>query len=206
MIAMPIQTRLRILEFIRTHQTATVREISLALGVTGANVRHHLVILESTDVIGLQGQRREGRGRPVNVYGLSRRMLGDALDELAHVLLAEWLSTLPVENHDEVLGALARRLGDIDAQSLDSPLPKRLIETTARLNALHYQSRWEAGPTGPRFIFNHCPYAAIIADHPELCRMDSFLLEQRIGATAVQTVKLGQTSRGETYCAFRIGV
>ena len=58
-------TRLRILDYLRKQQTASVHELSSALAMTGANVRHHLSVLESNDLIELISQRREGRGRPV---------------------------------------------------------------------------------------------------------------------------------------------
>ena len=195
-------TRLRIVDYLRKHQTATVRELSRALGMTGANIRHHLVVLESTDLIGVLGQRREVRGRPVNVYGLSRRLLGDALDELSSALLGEWLPSRSEAQREQALRALGRTLGGAETGGQDLPPTKRLAALVARLNELHYQARWEAGPAGPRLILGHCPYAAIIAKHPELCRMDAFLLEQRLGLSAAQTAKLERSARGELFCAF----
>ena len=195
-------TRLRIVDYLRKHHTATVRELSRALGMTGANIRHHLVVLEGTDLIGVLGQRREVRGRPVNVYGLSRRVLGDALDELSSALLTEWLGPRPEAEREEALHSLARGLGGAAPGDRDLPLTKRLAALVARLNELHYQARWEAGPAGPRLILGHCPYSAIIAKHPELCRMDASLLEQRLGLSAVQIARLERSARGEMFCAF----
>ncbi len=198
-------TRLRIIDYLRKQQTGTVRELSRALGMTGANIRHHLVVLEGTDLIEVLGQRRQGRGRPVQVYGLSRRLLGDALDELSSALLEQRLSALQEEEHDASLIALAHRMGAADPADSSLALARRLAATVARLNELHYQARWEASPSGPRLILGHCPYAAIIERHPELCRMDALLLQERLGQGATQTAKLERSSRGETFCAFIIG-
>jgi predicted ArsR family transcriptional regulator len=43
---------------------------------------------------------------------------------------------------------------------------------------MNYHARWEAGAEGPRILFGHCPYAAIVGKHPELCEMDVSLVSQ----------------------------
>lgn len=198
-------TRLKILETLRKQHTAAVGELGRLLGMTGANVRHHLAVLEWNGLVEVVGQRREGRGRPANVYGLSRRLLGDGLDELSDALLDEWLSALPEAARPEALRGLARRLAGAGDEEERLPLAKRLTALAARLDELHYQARWEATPAGPRLILGHCPYAAIIEKHPELCRMDAFLLEERLGRPATQTAKLERSARGERFCAFLVG-
>jgi predicted ArsR family transcriptional regulator len=70
------------------------------------------------------------------------------------------------------------------------------------LNELQYQARWEASAWGPRLILGHCPYAAIVSDHPELCRMDAFLLETKIGKPVEQTGKLQINDTGLPFCTF----
>jgi predicted ArsR family transcriptional regulator len=193
-------TRLRILDYFRKHQTASVRELSRLLGMTGANVRHHLAILESIDLIEIIGMRKEGRGRPLHVYGLSRQVRGDGLDKLAGTMFDIWLGGMAEEKQDTALRSVAERLAGITDGK--GTVTKRLVWAVARLNELHYQARWEASAAGPRIILGHCPYAAIVADHPELCRMDEFLLETRLGAPVTQTVKLQLNDKGLPYCAF----
>jgi predicted ArsR family transcriptional regulator len=68
---------------------------------------------------------------------------------------------------------------------------------------MNYHPRWEAGPQGPRLIFAHCPYAAIIQKHPELCRMDQHLLEKLMGDSAGQLFKIGKDA--SSICVFAIG-
>ncbi len=72
---------------------------------------------------------------------------------------------------------------------------KRLIEPVEKLSALHYEAGWEAGAEGPRILLGHCPYAGIIAWHPELCRMD---------AEAVQISKIDPAATGATHCVFAL--
>jgi len=170
------------------------------MGMTGANIRHHLAVLESNDLIEIVGQRKEGRGRPLHVYGLSRRVQGDGLDKLAGTLFDIWLGGAPDESREAGLRSVAERLAGVTDVKI--PVMKRLIRAVERLNELHYQARWEASAAGARLILGHCPYAAIVADHPELCRMDAFLLETRLGSSVEQTAKLQLSDKGLPFCAF----
>lgn len=199
---MHLTTRLRILDYLRKQQTASVGELSRALVMTGANIRHHLAILESNDLIEFLRQRREGRGRPVNIYGLSRRVLGDGLDELAMALLDLWRENSAADELELGLKALALRLGGNDLPDPDLLLTHRLIRLMNRLNELHYQARWEAGAKGPNIILGHCPYAAIIATNPELCRVDGYLLVQWTGSQVEQIAKLQTGIKGYPACTF----
>ena len=82
------------------------------------------------------------------------------------------------------------------------PLMRRLASAIERLNEMHYQARWEAGPEGPRIILGHCPYATIIDKHPELCQMDLALLSKLLGGELQQTAKLESGAGGLPFCAF----
>jgi predicted ArsR family transcriptional regulator len=202
---MKTPTRLRILDQFRKHQTATVKDLSQALGMTGANIRHHLAILESNDVIELIRQKRERRGRPVNVYGLSRRILGDGLDELAGAVFNAWLADATDPVREAGLKAIARQLTGNNQPDPESMMPKRLALAIERLNELHYQARWEASASGARLLLGHCPYVEIIGRYPDLCRMDKYLLELYLGVPTNQTAKLEPGLSGLPQCIFLTG-
>lgn len=194
-------TRLHILDHIRKNQSASVKELSLLMGLTGANIRHHLAVLESYELIEVIGQRQEGRGRPNQVFGLSRRVMGDGLGNLAGIILDVWLEECVTEVElDMGIILVAKKLaGYVD---VNTPVMRRLVQTIEKLNELRYQARWEASAAGPRLILGHCPYAAIIDDHPELCRMDAILLSRRLGSSIEQTAKLQMSDKGLPFCAF----
>jgi predicted ArsR family transcriptional regulator len=71
---------------------------------------------------------------------------------------------------------------------------------------MRYQARWEAHADAPRLTLGHCPYAAILPEHPELCALDAALLETLLGAPATQVAKLARDGRGGMYCLFVIAV
>ena len=177
-------------------RTASAREISRALKMSAPTVRHHLRVLVSDGRLELMSARgRDGRGRPEKVYSLPRAALGDNLSALADALLGEVGAGFSAE-------ALAKRLaGDVSFTS--QPVAKRLNLVVEKLNQMNYHARWEAGAEGPRVIFGHCPYAAVIAKHPELCKMDESMLEEFMGQSATQIAKIGKD--GSLICVFAIG-
>ena len=191
-----LTARQKVLGYLNKTRTASAREISRALKMPAANVRHHLRVLASDGRLEVtSGRGREGRGRPEKVYSMPRAALGDNVSALADALLTAAGAGLNVE-------ALAGQLaGETDLPS--QPLAKRLNLTIEKLNGMNYHAHWEAGSAGPRILFGHCPYAAIIEKHPELCRMDQELLRDLMGRPAEQISKIGK--EGSSVCVFLLG-
>ena len=191
-----ITARQKVLAYLNKTRTASAREIARALKMPAANVRHHLRILASDGRVDMNSRRgREGRGRPEKIYSLPRAALGDNLAMLADAVLTESDSKLGME-------ALAKRLVG-ETNSASQPIAKRLNLTVETLNQMNYHAHWEAGSVGPRIIFGHCPYAAIIERHPELCWMDKALLEEWMREPATQIFKTGK--EGSSVCVFVVG-
>ena len=191
-----ITARHKVLAFLTRTRTASVREISRALKMSAANVRHHLRVLVSDGRLEMLSVRERGsRGRPEKLYSLPRAALGDNLSALSDALLTEAGSRVRVES-------LAKRLiGESDLAS--QPIVKRLNLVVEKLDQMNYHAHWEAGREGPRIIFGHCPYATIIEKHPELCKMDSALLTYMMGPSAEQLSKIGREK--SLACVFVMG-
>jgi predicted ArsR family transcriptional regulator len=191
-----VNARHKILTYLHKARTGSAREISRALKMPAANVRHHLRVLASDGRLEVVSKRgREGRGRPEKVYSLPRTALGDNLAGLAGALLQEVGPGMRVE-------ALAKFLAGGESLAAQ-PIAKRLNLIVEKLIQMNYHARWEAGAAGPRIIFSHCPYAAIIENHPELCRMDRALLRAWMGQPVEQIFKQG--TQGSSVCVFAIG-
>ncbi len=194
--------RQRILGYLQSHPGTTAVELSRALRVTPANIRHHLAILVGDGRAVLLGTRpADGRGRPVQVYGPGELKAHDPLAALADALLGQQ-ETLAPQAQAAALRQLAARLAAIPPEGLGEPGARRLAQAVERLNALHYQARWEAHAQGPCVILERCPYEAILDRHPELCRMDAELLSALLGAPAQQTARLELNTRGVPFCRF----
>ena len=114
-----ITTRHKVLAYLNKTRTASAREISRALKMPAANVRHHLRVLVSDGRLEVASVRgRDGRGRPEKVYSLPRAVLGDNLSALADGLLVEARATVGME-------ALAKRLAG-EANFAGQPVARRL--------------------------------------------------------------------------------
>jgi predicted ArsR family transcriptional regulator len=191
-----VTARQKMLAYFMKTRTASAREISRALKMSAATVRHHLRVMVVDGRLEMSFVRgREGRGRPEKIYSLPRAALGDNLSALGDAVLTEAGTSVRME-------ALAKRLAG-QSNFANQPLAKRLNLTVEKLNEMNYHARWEAGSQGPRLIFTHCPYAAIIGKHPELCRMDEGLLESLMGDSAVQLFKIGRDA--SSICVFVTG-
>ena len=191
-----ITARHKVLAYLNKTRTASAREVSRALKMPAANVRHHLRVLVSDGRLEVASVRgRDGRGRPGKVYSLPRAALGDNLSALADAILTEADLTVRME-------ALAKHLAG-ETNIASQPIARRLNLTIEKLNQMNYHARWEAGSAGPRIIFGHCPYAAIIEKHPELCQMDKALIHEMMGQSADQIFKIGKD--GSSVCVFVVG-
>ncbi len=174
--------RQKVLGYFNKSRRASAREIARATKMSPATVRHHLRVLAADGRLEMApAQEREGRGRPEKVYALPQAALGDNLSALAEALLAEAGSSLKME-------AVAKHIIG-EANPASQPIAKRLNLVIEKLNQMNYHARWEAGAKGPRILFGHCPYAAIIAMHPELCEMDTRLLSQFVSQPVAKEAK-----------------
>jgi predicted ArsR family transcriptional regulator len=196
---MPVTTaRQKVVAYLKKNRLASAHEIARALLVTPANIRHHLGILAADGRVAVVSERKDGRGRPVKLYGLSGALAGDNLAGMLDAALAEWLGGLSPSKREQAMRSVARRVGEnLTGEAV--PLMKRLAFSIEKLNELHYQARWEAGAEGPRVILGQCPYAAVIAKHPELCQMDAAILESALGTHVEQRIKLRPA------CMFLVG-
>jgi predicted ArsR family transcriptional regulator len=188
-----VTARQKVLAYLNKTRTASAREISRGLKMSAATVRHHLRVLVADGRLEMIMVRSlQGKGRPEKVYSIPRAAMGDNLSALSEALFAEVGSRVRVE-------ALAKHLAG-EADFTNQPVTKRLSLVVEKLNQMKYHARWEAGSAGPRIIFGHCPYAAIIEKHPELCRMDENLLKEMMGQSAEQLTKIGRD--GSSVCVF----
>lgn len=189
--------RQRVLNYLTKNRTASAREVSRALKMSVATVRHHLRVLVADGRLEAESAReREGRGRPETVYSLPQAALGDNLSALSEALLVEAGSSVHVE-------ALAKRLAG-ESELASQPVAKRLNLLVEKLNQMRYHAHWEAGAEGPRVLFGHCPYAAIVGRHPELCGMDASLLS-RLAARPVLREARPETPKNACPFVFLVG-
>jgi len=206
-----MQSRQQILDYISRNRVVTVIEISHALHMTENNAKHHLKILQEQGIIEATGKLPvKGRGRPAKLYALSNLSQSHNLDRLSRVLFAKVKQLSTPEEQLEILNDLAKMLIQ-QLEETQNPLLKKKSHLTQRLyqamiylNQLKFQARWEAHSDGAHIIFDHCPYLAILSEHPELCQIDQLMLHNLLDINIEQAAKLAPDIRGVTHCIFRL--
>ncbi len=191
-------TRQRILDHLEQHGSASARQLAQAFGMTPANLRRHLSILQARGLLAaIERRPPKGRGRPELVYALTSSAQPDNLKQLSSALLEQSKG----RGQEARLKHLAMHLlGDKPAPV--GQITQRLVAAVQRLAPLGYRPRWEARPNRPQVVFGHCPYADIIADHPQLCRMDAHMLETLLAVPVEQITKLQPGPQGTPQCVF----
>ena len=205
-------SRQRILEFIDRNNTVTTAEISRAMGLTQANIRHHLSILQDHGLVKIRGERPlQGRGRPAHLFSLSSKFKGNNLE----ILLSSVLTELEQDNTIQLKNILARvawRVSqhtssttkkDLESDS-SKQLTMRLMSTVESLSGLNYRAHWEAHIEGPQIFLGNCPYLSILNKHPQLCFFDKLLIQELISNSVEQKVKLNKDERNIPYCMFQV--
>ncbi len=199
-----ITARQKILALVSRRGSASASQIGRSLSMSPAAVRYHLGILQKDGRIVQQRlEPKRGRGRPEEAYRLSDRLLGENLAGLSDSLLNVWLESLPATGREAALRLLGERLAR-QAPGIEPGVSatKRLVQLAERLDSLGYQAHWEAGARGPRILLGHCPYAAIIEGHPELCAVDAAFLGSMVDAPVEQIAKMEPKPGGATHCIF----
>jgi predicted ArsR family transcriptional regulator len=195
-------TRKQITSYLRKHHSASVPELSRVLNLTVGNIRHHIRDLEDQSIIEAVGKLPiKGRGRPTNLYTLTENAVDHNLDGIVEVLLELLVKeTTPGETNDRYTQIAESMTGGFQSGAAN---PVQLLnQVVAWLNDHHYQARWEASPSGPRVILEHCPYSTIPSKDPVLCRIDKEILSHLVGVPMEQAIKRSHTPQGTHQCVF----
>ena len=197
-------SRQKILSYINEKKSATVDELSKVFKVTPANIRHHLSILIEQGSVNIIGSKPAAfKGRPAQIYSATQQINQNNLDQLTEALLSYALNNIGQNETDQMLKDIASHLvAKFPPDSINST--RRLYSSIRALNRMNYQAHWEAHGEHPRIMLGHCPYSALMHQHPEICQMDEFLLEAFLDTPVEQIEKLTGTSKGLAQCVFYI--
>jgi predicted ArsR family transcriptional regulator len=202
---MTITTRLQIIAFLDKYPSVSSDEISRAMGMSKVNIQYHLKKMLNEGVVRKKREpliSRSGPGHPTYLYYLDIDYRPTNIPDLAEQLLQLIFATLETNDaQNQFLMQLA--------QQMFSPHPfanltHNLNHAVQQLNQHNYQASWEARQIGPRITFSTCPYASILNQHPELCRLDSFILERILARPVNQIAKLNMETRKPPVCIFTV--
>ena len=197
-------TRKQIVDYLRRHGRATVKELDTHLGLTSTGVRQHLTVLEREGLVDAQEERGHV-GRPALVYRLTDE--GDALypksyDQLANILLEEVREVAG----GQVLQTLLRRTATRFAEPYRARLEGRpLAERVQEANKIVQErgSLSEVVQDGDSWLIKQytCPFPKVAEENSCVCALDVEFIRQLVGADARLSTSL---LRGDDCCTYRI--
>jgi predicted ArsR family transcriptional regulator len=197
-------TRKEILDYLRSHGHATVRELDAHLGLTSTGVRQHLTVLEREGLV--QAREERGRvGRPALVYSLSEA--GDALypkryDQLANILLEEVREMTGGQALQSLLRRVATRFAEPYRSRLEGkPLDVRIEEATSIIR--ERGSEVDCARIGDEWEIRQytCPFPKVANENSCVCALDVEFVRQLVGSDARLSTSL---LRGDRACTYRI--
>lgn len=190
-------TRQKIYDYINHHPGATVDELSRTLIKTREAILYHLKqliqqgLIDSTPITGSKHP-----GRPELHYRVHLSAQPNNYASLAEGLL----DLYPLQEENAITLLAMRICPEPFAKSLTLAVPK-LVNF---LNQHAYEATWEARLQGPAILLRSCPYAAILASHPQLCQLDVKLMLNATRHPVKQVSKMDPFTRQPAVCLFQI--
>ncbi len=197
-------TRQDILDYLRRHSEATVKDLGQHLGLTATGIRQHLTVLERDGLV----EAREERGhvgRPALVYRLTSA--GDGLypkkyDELANALIEEVRDLLGPEALQRLMKKVAARFSAPYLPRLEGrPAGERLamVSQIVEDRGNVAESSW----SGDDYLIEKytCPFWNVAVKNSAVCALDVEFVRQLAGTDARLSTSL---LRGDGRCTFRI--
>lgn len=198
----------RILYQLKSRGAQTAGALAERLGMTAPGARQHLVRLEAAGLVQSE-ERREGRGRPKKVWGLSDKGHGRFPDRHSALTLELLRSTQAVFGPEGLERLIAHR----EAESLRTyraalAEARALQDKVAVLAALReregYMARWREEADGSFLLLeNHCPICAAAETCQALCRSELAIFRAALGP-GVRVERLEHILAGARRCAYRI--
>lgn len=197
-------TRQDILDYLRRHAEATVKELGEDFGLTSTGIRQHLTVLERDGFVEAR-EKRGHVGRPALVYRLTTG--GDALypkkyDELANALIEETRAHAGPDAVQRLMKNVASRFAAPYLPRLEGrPVLERLDLVSQIM-----QDRGnitEASWSGDDFLIEShtCPFWNVATKNSVVCALDVEFVRQLAGCDARLSTSL---LRGDGCCTFRI--
>jgi len=197
-------TRQDILDYLRRHAQATVKELGDHLGLTSTGIRQHLTVLERDGLV----EAREERGhvgRPALVYRLSPS--GDALypknyDALANALIEESRQLLGTEALQQLMKNVAARFAEPYMARLEGKSTVERVEEASKIiEERGCLAESDAEQDDLVIRQQTCPFPKVARINSAVCAMEVEFVRRLVGTDARLTSSL---LRGDSSCTYRV--
>lgn len=202
-----MQTRRQeILIILKSNGEATVDELASNLELTPVTVRHHLDILRAEGLVRAPAvRRRHGPGRPQFVYTLTEAAADhfpQGYELLADELIREIKATMGEQAVKDIFDKIAAcRLQFAPKIDPKLSLGEKLDILVNHLSKNGFIASWEHKDGNWYLQASNCPCQSIAMQHPEICVMDKYIMENVLG---VKVKWLQRIADGAYTCIYQI--
>ncbi len=197
----------RIVGALRERRAASAFDLAGEFGLSPNAIRQQLVILERDGLVVGRSVRR-GRTKPTVEYSLTAeaaRYFPQRYDKMLNAVLRE----IRVAGGADAVKAVFERIGRRSAERLSPqgdgvPAEARLKSLVNVLKATGVTADLQKTADGTLILHEHtCPYASVVAEHPEACSAIHTILDAVAPGKSQQVESL---ATGGTECRFEISV
>ena len=200
-------TRGKIVGALRERRSASAFDLAGQFGLSPNAIRQQLVILERDGLVAGRSVRR-GKTKPTVEYSLTTeagRYFPQRYDKMLNAVLRE----IRTAGGDDAVKAVFDRIGKRSAEKIgtataEHPAEERLAAVVDALKASGVAAELRKSEDGTLVLHEHtCPYASVVAEHPEACSAIHTILDSVAPGKAQQVESL---ATGGTECRFEIHV
>jgi predicted ArsR family transcriptional regulator len=199
-------TRGKIVDALRNRRAASAFELAAEFGLSANAIRQQLVILERDGLVVGKSVRR-GKTKPTHEYELTaqaNRYFPQAYDRMLNAVLRE-VRTISGD------AAVAQIFENIGKRASERMMPTVSGKSVTEKVAAIAESIRSTGVSvdveerGDTIVLSEhsCPYAAVVAEHPECCTAIHTMLDGVIASDIKQTESL---ATGGNTCRFEVAV
>ncbi|GAC1574519.1 MAG: transcriptional regulator [Candidatus Elarobacter sp.] len=201
-------TRGRIVGALRERRSLSAFDLADLFGLSPNAIRQQLVVLERDGLIAGKSARR-GKTKPTVEYSLTteaERYFPQRYDRMLNAVLRE----IRDAGGGEAVQAVFDRIGKRSAARLEPELAQqastegKLISLVTSLKASGVPAELTKSERGTFILHEHsCPYASVVAEHPEACSAIHTILESVAPGKSEQVESI---ATGGNECRFEIEV
>ena len=176
----------------------TVNDLMAEVGLTDNAIRSHLEALERQGLVYRSGERR-GIRKPHYAYKLTavaERIFFEACEPLLNELLSVFSGRLATQKFKNMLREAGRRIAiSQEVSTQPSSKKERIDRALAVLEKLGGRPALEEKEGKTVIRSATCPWAMIVAKHPEVCVIAEALVSQVIGVPVKAHCMRGESAR-----------
>jgi predicted ArsR family transcriptional regulator len=197
-------TRGKIVDALRNRGAASAYELAAEFGLSANAIRQQLVILERDGLVAGKSVRR-GKTKPTHEYALTPeagRYYPQAYDKMLNAVLRE----VRAGGGDAAVARIFENIGKRASGKLAAKVAGKSVPERVEAVAESIRSSGVAVDVERRgdtiVLHEHsCPYANVVAEHPECCSAIHTVLDDVVAANVKQTESL---ATGGAACRFEV--